>query len=197
ADSGGPRCTVAPPAPLLRLPAADILDHQTAHRSAGVGQEPRPVREPDAFLVRDVEVGLMQEVCGAEGEVRATPPQLTLGDSVQLAIEGGEQLVRRRSIACIRGLDELGDRRVHGSRRSAATQSKSGFEAEHTTRQSRRQSCRPYLENVGHASSTVSSIISDIGCCRPMPTTPPGLTFHKCKAPRETRGASSCYCPRM
>src|SRR5262249_1653446 len=63
--------------------------------------------------VRNVEVGLVQQGGGTQREVGAAPPQFPLGNIVELAIEGGEQLARRRSIACIRGLDELGDRRVH------------------------------------------------------------------------------------
>jgi len=101
-------------ASLLCLSPPDMVDHETAHRPGGISQKACPVGEAHDFPVRDVEVGLVQQGGSTQGKLGAAPPEFPLGNSVELAIEGGEQLARRRSVACISGLDELGDRRVHG-----------------------------------------------------------------------------------
>src|SRR5512135_2690367 len=100
-------------AAFLGSPAADVVDHEAAHRPGGIGEEMPAVREVEALARGDVEVGLVEERGGAERDLGAAPSELPLGDAVQFAIKGGEQGTRRCPIAAIRGADKLADRRVH------------------------------------------------------------------------------------
>jgi len=74
-------------APLLRLPVAAVVDDEPAHYPRGVSHESRAVGEGCSFLLRHLEISLMQERGRAEGNRSALARKLALGQAVQLRVE--------------------------------------------------------------------------------------------------------------
>ena len=88
-------------APLLRMPGPGVVDDEPAHHPRGVRHEPVTVGEPFAFLLRQVEVGLVEQARGAERHAPPLAAQLALGDPVQLGVQRREERRAGRSIAPI------------------------------------------------------------------------------------------------
>lgn len=99
-------------AALVALLAAGVVDQHVAHLAGGDRKEMRAILPVDRRSDQ-AQAGLVQQLRGVEGD-GAFAAQMTLGQSVQVAVDQRHQTVQRARIAVAPLAQQLRDRRLFG-----------------------------------------------------------------------------------
>jgi hypothetical protein len=89
--------------------AAGVIDEDAAHGAGGDGEEVVAVDEVDFGVGLEAEVGFVDEGGGGEGVAGAFAAELLAGDGAELGVELVDDLIERRSIAVLPGVEESCD----------------------------------------------------------------------------------------
>jgi len=91
------------------FPAAGVVDQNTAHGAGGNAEKVLAVDQVDLAVTLQPEVGFVDKGCGGEGVARPFAAELLAGDCSQLGVKLLHNLIERRSIPFLPGLQKFGN----------------------------------------------------------------------------------------
>ena len=93
-------------APLLRLPAAGVVDDEPSHHPRRIRHEAIAIRKRGPLAAGDIQVRVVQERGRAQRHAGAAPGQLPARHAVQLLVQRGEERIGSGAIALLGGSEE-------------------------------------------------------------------------------------------
>src|SRR5678815_1889191 len=81
--------------------AARVVAQDVSHRLRGNAEEMRAALDGEPLLVNDLEIHLIHQRRGVEGEVAMPPPALSVRQNAELLVDEPEQRIERLAVALL------------------------------------------------------------------------------------------------